>query len=90
MSVTRLFDLLKYQLENFPQHASVNSRQEDGSWRSYSSAEIADTAEKAAAADVAHDGAGADPVAQPGHRDGPGGAAGRAGSTSWRSATPAG
>ena len=49
MAVTRLFDLLKYQLENFPQHASVNSRQEDGSWRPYSSAEIADTAEKAAA-----------------------------------------
>ena len=49
MAVTRLFDLLKYQLENFPQHASVNSRKEDGSWRPYSSAEIAETAEKAAA-----------------------------------------
>jgi len=49
MSITRLFDLLEYQLENNPQEACVNTRQQDGSWRSYSSREIAETAKKAAA-----------------------------------------
>lgn len=46
--MTRLFDLLDYQLENEPIAAAVNSRNADGSWRAYSSQEVAETAKKAA------------------------------------------
>ncbi|WP_276388920.1 AMP-dependent synthetase/ligase [Eudoraea chungangensis] len=46
--MTRLFDLLDYQLENEPIAAAVNSRNADGSWRAYSSQEVAETANKAA------------------------------------------
>src|SRR5210317_2633471 len=47
--MTRIFDLLAYQQEKHPLENCINARQEDGSWRPYSSGEIADTAEKAAA-----------------------------------------
>lgn len=46
--MTRLFDLLDYQLENEPIAAAVSSRNADGSWREYSSQEVAETAKKAA------------------------------------------
>ncbi|MFZ9004387.1 MAG: AMP-binding protein, partial [Robiginitalea sp.] len=47
--MTRIFDLLAYQQEKHPLENCINARQEDGSWRPYSSREIAETAEKAAA-----------------------------------------
>ncbi|MGB5318241.1 AMP-dependent synthetase/ligase [Eudoraea sp.] len=46
--MTRLFDLLNYQLENEPLQAAVSARDPQGNWHSYSSQEIADTAAKAA------------------------------------------
>ena len=47
--MTRLFDLLDHQLEKYPLENCINARQQDGSWRAYSSVEIAETAGKAAA-----------------------------------------
>ncbi len=46
--MTRLFDLLYYQLDNHPLEASVNGRDASGQWQSYSSQEMVDVAEKAA------------------------------------------
>ncbi|MFK7813616.1 MAG: long-chain fatty acid--CoA ligase, partial [Maribacter sp.] len=46
--MTRLFDLLYHQLENFPLEKSLNGRDSSGSWKSYSSKDIADKAEKLA------------------------------------------
>ncbi|MBC2838134.1 long-chain fatty acid--CoA ligase [Robiginitalea sp. SC105] len=47
--MTRLFDLLQHQLEQHPQTACVSVREESGNWKSYSTQEIADMAETAAA-----------------------------------------
>ena len=47
--MNRVFDLLYHQLEHHPQKASVCARDSDGNWKSYSSQDIANTAEKAAA-----------------------------------------
>ncbi len=47
--MTRLFDLLYRQLEHFPQPKSVNARDPEGQWRSYSTQEVVDAAEQAAA-----------------------------------------
>jgi len=46
--MTRLFDLLYYQLENKPLDISITARDDSGNWRSYSSQEVVDTSEKAA------------------------------------------
>lgn len=46
--MTRLFDLLYYQLENHPLEKSLNGRDALGNWRSYSSQEIVSAAEQAA------------------------------------------
>ncbi len=46
--MTRLFDLLYQQLENRPLKASVSGRDASGNWRSYSTEELLDTAERAA------------------------------------------
>ncbi len=46
--MTRLFDLLYYQLENHPLEKSLSSRDTSGNWKSYSSQEIVDAAERAA------------------------------------------
>lgn len=46
--MTRLFDLLYYQLENHPLEKSFSSRDTSGNWKSYSSQEIVDAAERAA------------------------------------------
>lgn len=47
--MTRVFDLLYHQIERHPQKAAVCARDNDGNWKPYSSREIAETAEKAAA-----------------------------------------
>ena len=47
--MTRLFDLLDYQLKNFPLEASINGRDKTGKWESYSTQRLKNTAEKAAA-----------------------------------------
>ena len=47
--MTRVFDLLDHQIENYPQQASVSIRDKNGAWKPYSSQEIADAAHKAAA-----------------------------------------
>ena len=47
--MTRLFDLLSHQLENHPQSACVNAREKDGTWKAFSSRQVSDTAEIAAA-----------------------------------------
>lgn len=46
--MTRLFDLLYYQLENHPLEKSLNGRDTAGNWKSYSSQEVVDTAEQVA------------------------------------------
>ena len=47
--MTRLFDLLDYQLKNNPLEASISGRNKDGNWESYSTQKLKDTAEQAAA-----------------------------------------
>jgi long-chain acyl-CoA synthetase len=47
--MTRLFDLLDYQLKNNPLEASISGRNKEGDWDSYSTQKLKDTAEKAAA-----------------------------------------
>ena len=47
--MTRLFDLIDYQLKNNPLEASISGRNKDGKWESYSTQKLKDTAEKAAA-----------------------------------------
>jgi len=47
--MTRLFDLIDYQLKNNPLEASVSGRNKDGNWESYSTQKLKDTAEQAAA-----------------------------------------
>lgn len=47
--MTRLFDLLDYQLENTPLEASISGRDNSGNWRSYSTQELKDAANKAGA-----------------------------------------
>ncbi len=46
--MTRIFDLLYYQLENHPLEDSLSSRDASGDWKSYSSQEVVEAAEKAA------------------------------------------
>jgi len=46
--MTRLFDLLYYQLEKHPLEKSISGRDASGNWQSYSSQEVIDAAEKAA------------------------------------------
>ncbi len=46
--MTRLFDLLDYQLKNYPLEASINGRDKDGNWKSYSTQEVINISEKAA------------------------------------------
>lgn len=46
--MTRLFDLLYYQLENKPLEKSLNGRDLEGNWISYSSQAVADASERAA------------------------------------------
>jgi len=46
--MTRLFDLLYYQLENHPLEKSLNSRDTDGNWKSHNSQEVVNAAEQAA------------------------------------------
>jgi long-chain acyl-CoA synthetase len=46
--MTRLFDLLYYQLENHPSEKTINGRDSDGNWKSYSSQEVKDYSEKLA------------------------------------------
>lgn len=46
--MTRLFDLLYFQLEQIPLDKSLNGRDASGNWKSYSSQDVVDTAEKAA------------------------------------------
>ena len=47
--MTRLFDLLDYQLRNNPLEASISGRNKAGDWESYSTQKLKETAEKAAA-----------------------------------------
>ena len=47
--MTRLFDLLDYQLKNNPLEASISGKNKDGNWESYSTQKLKDTAEQAAA-----------------------------------------
>jgi long-chain acyl-CoA synthetase len=47
--MTRLFDLLDYQLKNNPLEVSISGRNKDGNWESYSTQKLKDTAEQAAA-----------------------------------------
>ena len=47
--MTRLFDLLDYQLEKNPLEASISGRNKGGNWESYSTQKLKDTAEQAAA-----------------------------------------
>ncbi len=44
----RIFDLLNQQLEKHPLEVSIAGRKEDGSWRTYSTAEFYDTVQKVA------------------------------------------
>lgn len=46
--MTRLFDLLYYQLENHPLEKSLNGRDSSGHWKGYSSQEVVNAAEQAA------------------------------------------
>ena len=46
--MTRLFDLLYYQLENHPLDKSLNGRDSSGYWKSYSSQDVVHAAEQAA------------------------------------------
>ena len=46
--MTRLFDLLYYQLENHPLDKSLNGRDSSGYWKSYSSQDVVRAAEQAA------------------------------------------
>ncbi|MBU2945283.1 AMP-dependent synthetase/ligase [Zobellia uliginosa] len=46
--MTRLFDLLYHQLEHHPLDKSLNGRDTNGNWRSYSSREVVEAAEQAA------------------------------------------
>lgn len=46
--MTRLFDLLYYQLKNHPLENSLSSRDAAGNWKSYSSQEVVSAAEQAA------------------------------------------
>ncbi len=46
--MTRLFDLLYYQLENNALDKSISGRDASGNWKSYSSQEVKDTSEKLA------------------------------------------
>ncbi|GAB5472270.1 MAG: long-chain fatty acid--CoA ligase [Maribacter sp.] len=46
--MTRLFDLLYHQLENKPLEKSLNGRDLEGNWISYSSQAVADASERAA------------------------------------------
>jgi len=46
--MTRLFDLLYNQLEHSPLEKAVSARDASGQWQSYSTQQLADTAEKAA------------------------------------------
>lgn len=46
--MTRLFDLLYHQLENHSLEKSLNSRDNAGNWKSYSSQEVVNAAEQAA------------------------------------------
>ncbi len=46
--MTRLFDLLYHQLENNPLEKSLNGRDVSGNWKSYSSQEVLNIAEKSA------------------------------------------
>lgn len=46
--MTRLFDVLYHQLENHPLEKSISGRDASGTWKSYSSQEVVDAAEKAA------------------------------------------
>jgi len=46
--MTRLFDLLYHQVANFPVENALNARAADGNWKSYSSQEVLEKAEKAA------------------------------------------
>lgn len=46
--MTRLFDLLYYQLQNHPLEKSLNGRNSSGNWKSYSSQEVVNAAEQAA------------------------------------------
>jgi long-chain acyl-CoA synthetase len=46
--MTRLFDLLYYQNENYPLDKSLNGRDNSGNWKSYSSQEVITKAEQAA------------------------------------------
>jgi len=44
--MTRLFDLLDYQLKNTPLEACISGRNKEGHWESYSTQKLKDTAEK--------------------------------------------
>lgn len=52
LSSARLFDIIEYQLEHFPQSASLAGH-EDGKWRKYSTQEVIDTAHRVAAGLIA-------------------------------------
>lgn len=47
--MTRLFDILDHQLKHHPLEASLSGRNKAGAWESYSTQELKDTAEQAAA-----------------------------------------
>lgn len=47
--MTRLFDLLDYQLKNNPLEASISGRNKDGKWESYSTQKLKESAEQVAA-----------------------------------------
>ncbi|WP_339656339.1 long-chain fatty acid--CoA ligase [uncultured Maribacter sp.] len=47
--MTRLFDLIDYQLKNNPLEACISGRDKNGNWESYSTQKLKDTAEQAAA-----------------------------------------
>ncbi|WP_291968051.1 AMP-dependent synthetase/ligase, partial [Maribacter sp.] len=46
--MTRLFDLLYHQLENYPLEKSINGRDDAGIWKSYSSQQVKEAAESMA------------------------------------------
>jgi long-chain acyl-CoA synthetase len=46
MEPKRLFDCIRYQLENFPKEDMFAAKEEGGIWRKYSTAEIAGTVDK--------------------------------------------
>ena len=49
----RLFDLLYDQVDNFPMESALNARGADGKWKSYSSHDVAELAEKTASGLIA-------------------------------------